>query len=381
MLKTWFNRLLRLGVVLGLIAAIAAWVRWKPTAVKSHRVQPISLVAEVMGTGTLEARVQVSISPKIAARISEVRVDQGDSVEAGQELVRLEDDELKQRVEIAEANQQSAEAAIRRLESDRDRATAVLEQAQKNYQRIEVLVRQNAASQEELDKATEALAIASAGVSRADAAINEGQKELITAQKTLGYEQTRLSDATVTAPFDGLIVRRLRNAGDVVVPGSSILTLIATEEIWISAWVDETEMARLEIGQPARVLFRSEPERSYPGTLARLGREADRETREFIVDVRLLELPEHWAVGQRAEVYLEVDRRADALAVPPAYVVSRAGQTGVYVRIADRAVWRPLELGLEGRQGIEVTRGLVDDEELIMPIDLGGALFAGRRVK
>lgn len=80
------------------------------------------------------------------------------------------------------------------------------------------------------------------------------------------------------APFDGLIVARQREAGDVVVPGSSILTLISTDLLWIRAWVDETEMSRLAESQSARVVFRSEPERAYPGRVLRLGREADRES-------------------------------------------------------------------------------------------------------
>ena len=57
--------------------------------------------------------------------------------------------------------------------------------------------------------------------------------------------------------------------------------------LWISAWVDETELARIDEGQPARVVFRAEPDHSYEGRVTRLGRETDRETRECTVDVRV----------------------------------------------------------------------------------------------
>ncbi len=161
-----------------------------------------------------------------------------------------------------------------------------------------------AVSQEEVDKAVEALAIADAGLSRAVAAITEGQKDLIAAEKTLEYHRARLADTKIVAPFDGLIVRRHRDSGDVVVPGTAILTLISTDELWISAWVEEAEMAKLKADQVARVVFRSEADHAYSVRAVRLGREADRETREFIVDVRVREWPENWAVGQRAEVYI-----------------------------------------------------------------------------
>ena len=171
------------------------------------------------------------------------------------------------------------------------------EQAQRSHDRTQKLSKQNAISQEDVDKAIEALAVAVAGASRAEAAITEGQKELIAAEKTLEYHRTRLKDSAIVAPFDGLIVKRVREPGDVVVPGSAVLTLISTDELWISAWVDETEMERLKQDQKARVVFRSESDKSFPATVVRLGKEADRETREFIVDVRVLELPKNWAVG------------------------------------------------------------------------------------
>src|ERR1035437_7043733 len=101
------------------------------------------------------------------------------------------------------------------------------------------------------------------------------------------------------SPYDGLITRRDRDSGGIVVPGASILQLVATNEIWVSAWVDETAITGLKTGQPARVVFRSEPAQSYAGEVARLGREADRETREFVVDVRVKELPENWIIGQQ----------------------------------------------------------------------------------
>jgi HlyD family secretion protein len=97
-----------------------------------------------------------------------------------------------------------------------------------------------------------------------------------------------------------------------------VLSLISTEVLWVSAWVDETEMSRIAVGQPARVAFRSEDAKSFRGEVARLGRETDRETREFTVDIRVLELPTNWAVGQRAEVYIETARRDKAKISQPA---------------------------------------------------------------
>jgi HlyD family secretion protein len=184
------------------------------------------------------------------------------------------------------------------------------------------------------------------------------------------------------SPYDGLVVRRDRDPGVVVVPGSSILQLIDTREMWVSAWVDETSMAPLTVGQSARVVFRSEPGLSYPGEVARLGREVDRETREFLVDVRVQQLPSNWAVGQRAEVFIETGRQSEVVMIPQHFLLWRAGKPGVMVNEQGKAQWREINLGVSGQQDIEVTQGLSAGDEIIKPTDnLKQTLEDGQSVK
>jgi len=379
-ISPWVGRLLKLLVIVTVAGGFFYWMRYQPVSVVTHIVERGTVVSEVMGTGTLEARVEGTISPKISGRVTKLFYDQGDRVTAGDLLVRLDDEELHQQVSIAEANVEAAQAAVVRLNTDKQRAKAIFEQARKSHDRIQSLIRENAVSPEEADKATEALVVAEAGVSRAEAAIAEGQKELVSAEKTLEYHRARLNDTEIHAPFDGLIVNRRREPGDVVVPGSSILTLISTEELWISAWVDETEMARLEPDQSARVVFRSQPEQSYAASVSRLGREADRETREFIVDVRVLELPKNWAVGQRAEVYIQTDQIEDAAAIPAAFIVRNGGETGVFAAEEGRVRWRSVIPGLRGHNSVEISSGLQPGDVVIAPLNPQTELRTGQKV-
>jgi len=378
MQKLWF--ILKLVLLAGVIGTIVYLIWFSPLSVIAHTAQKGLLIAEVMGTGTLEARVETTISPKISGRIVEVMADQGIRVTEGDLLVRLDDAELKQQVEIAQANLDATSAAIVRLTTDKDRAAAVYNQAKKSNERILVLVQKNASSQDDADKAVEALAVAEAGVSRAEAAIAEGQKEIVAAEKTLEYHRARLHDTKIVAPFDGLIVKRNREPGDVVVPGSSILTLISTDELWIRAWVDETEMARLKTDQSARVLFRSEPDKAYPGKVVRLGREADRETREFIVDVLVLELPTYWAVGQRAEAFIEITRKDDVLLLPASLIVKRDDATGVFIDRDGVAAWRPISVGVRSRDTVEVLEGLSEGDSVITSKISKMVITDGRKV-
>ena len=172
----WNWRVAKIGALVLAIAAAVYGFKFGPIRVATHLVEQGPLVAEVMGTGTLEARVEVTISPKISDRITKIFVDQGDQVSAGQLLLQLDDDELQQQVAIALANVDAATAAIHRLRIDKDRAAAVFDHAQKNNTRIQPLVSKNAATQNEADKATETLALAIAGVASAEASITEGRK-------------------------------------------------------------------------------------------------------------------------------------------------------------------------------------------------------------
>ncbi len=376
----WLWRLVKAAVVIATIGAVVYFVRFRPVVVIQHEVERGAIVSEVMGTGTLEARVKATVSPKIAGRIDSVLVDQGDTVTKGQSLVRLDDAELTQQVAIAEADVQTKQAAIERVNSDINRAAAVFNQATINYKRISALNQQNAISRDELDKADEARSIAESDVARADAALAEARKALVVAERTLEFQKTKLSDSRIVAPFDGMIVRRDREPGDVVVPGSPMLSLISTDQIWISAWVDETEMSKLSAGQTAKVIFRSEPELKLPGKLVRLGKETDRETREFIVEVEVLQLPENWAVGQRAEVFIETGRKTDIVEIPSNFISRNGGRVGVFINNNGVIDWQAIEPGIRGQEKIEVLTGLEPGQQVVLPSQPGMQLRRGQRI-
>ena len=377
---------LRQAIVWCFVATAAATlvykIRFAAVPAIGHTVTRGEMVAEVMGTGTLEARVETTVSPRIQERLAEVLVDQGDSVKAGQLLARLDDAEAAQQVAIAEATLAAARRTRERVEADLARAEAVLTQARLNQKRLTDLAVSRAASQSDADKAIESLAVAEADMKRSQAAISEAEAQILMAEKNLLFRREQLAFTTIEAPYDGLVIRRDRDPGDIVVPGASLLQLISRDELWISAWIDETAMNALAPGHPARIVFRSESVRNYPGTVARLGREADRETREFLVDVRVSELPPNWAIGQRAEVFIETGRQQTALLLPEDFLQWQQGNVGVWVHTEGKARWRKVTTGARSRGMLAITDGLKPGE-VVLQASPGSnkPLAAGRRVK
>ena len=367
-------------VILVALAGVVYWLRFRPVPVHGYRISKGEIVAEVMGTGTLESRMQTAVSSKISGRIVALLVDQGDRVEAGQVLVRLDDSELVQQVEIARSALAAAKAAVDRVEADERRTKAVMDKVLRDHERNRRLFANKSISVNEIENSEKSLTVAEADFASARAASVEKKKNLIVAQNTLDYNLARLDDTVIKAPFNGLIVRRDREPGDVVVPGSSIFVLISTQELWIRAWVDETDLAKLSPGQASRIVFRSEPDHPYPGKVARLGRETDRETRQFVVDVEVNALPVNWSVGQRAEVYIQTVRKTDVVVVPLRFLLRNKDRVGLYLADGGRASWRPLNIGVRGREAVEVLGGLAPGDTVITSVG-PREITDGRRVK
>ena len=369
-----------------IVAALAGFAIYKfkfaPVPAVGHTVARGELVAEVMGTGTLEARVKTTVSARIQERLAEVLADQGDSVKAGELLARLDAAEAGQQVAIAEATLAAAKQTAERVRADLARSEAVLAQAQLDHKRQSGLVATKAVAQSDADKSAEALRVAEADLKRSHATIGEAEGQIVVAEKNLLFRKEQLAFTEIHSPYDGLIIRRDRDPGDVLVPGASLMQVISLGELWVSAWVDETAMPALATDQPARIVYRSEPGRSYPGKVSRLGREMDRETREFLVDVHATELPKNWTIGQRAEVFIETARQADAVLLPPAFLVWKAGRAGVFMNAGGKAQWREVTPGLRGKDHVAITQGLSAGDQVVRaPDGQKAALTDGQRIK
>jgi HlyD family secretion protein len=353
--------------------------RWASVPAEAQAVTTGPLTQEVPGTGTLEARVKATLSARIQERLAEVLVDQGDPVRSGQLVARLDDGELRQQVDLAAANLASAGATAERVAVDETRARAVEEQARTDLQRIQDLVRKKVSSESELDKATERMRIAEADVQRARAATLEARQQVRVSEATLAYHRERLAFTQIVSPFDGLVTRRDRDPGTIVLPGSSILQLVATNELWVSAWIDETSAAALKPGQAATLLFRSDGTNQVAGQVVRLGRETDRETREFLVDIAPRRLPANWTLGQRADVFIQTTSIPDALSIPERFVHWQDGRTGVYALTKGRAEWRAVTLGVRSRDRVQVQGGLAREDRVLLSSS-GKPLRNGQRV-
>ncbi len=188
---------------------------------KLAAVRMIEVPATESAVGTVRAVHESAIGSKLLAKVSEVRVKAGQTVKRGELLVKLDDADLQ-------ARRQQAVAAVNAARATRD-------QAKIEFERTRRLFEQASASQLEFDRTSTALKAAEADLHRAEETANE--------------TETILSYAEIRSPIDGLVVDKKVDAGDMVTPGQTLLTLYDPTRMQLVASVRESLTHRLEVGQ------------------------------------------------------------------------------------------------------------------------------------
>lgn len=366
--------------VLAAVVLAIVWMRvLSPVGVRVVRVELGTIVEEAFGRGTIESEREAAVGFDLVGRLSDVLVDEGDRVTLGQELARLDTDQAQADLQSAKTGIAAARSSLRRIAAEEERARALLATAEREVARTRALFKSGAVSGAENDETEDKLRIARAELDRVLGQRAEATRGIDVASG--GAEQRRVAmvRATLLAPFDGLVTRRLREPGDTVTIGTTVLRLVDTDRVYVQAAIDETVLSRLGVGQTATITFPGSPTPTT-GKVTRIGWEADRQTHELGVDVTPDKLDRRVAIGQRADVRIELARRDRVLRVPSAVIHVDGDGPFVYVdRDGEIAIARP-QLGITGATHVEILAGLAEGDAVLA--GAGSApLPVGRRWK
>jgi RND family efflux transporter MFP subunit len=240
-----------------------------------------------------------------------------------------------------------------------EEAKASLADADREYERWKKIVAKGIERQELLDKADTQLQLARARLKQAEAS----------------YEYS-----LIRAPFDGVVVKRMAQAGENVGPaggvatGGSLCTLVDRNSLEMVADVNETNIAKVKVGQKAEVAAEARPERKYKGEVRQIVPTADRTKGIVQVKIRLIDPDEALLPEMAARVAL-LREGAEAgaprrLIAPRGAVRDRGGRKVVFILEAGRVRMQAVETGAEGEDGVEILKGLQGGEDVVT----GGAL-------
>lgn len=372
------HRWMALGAAITLACAWLGWRYGIATNAGATTVRSATLHSELFGPGIVDATARSQLSPKTNGRIVELRVHSGDQVAAGATLVRLQSESAEALLQQAQAQLASARAQLVSARADSERATALADQADRDRRRLNYLAERDSdtVAVADLDLSITTFASAVAEESRARAQVDATQSAVLAAQGAVAYQASQLAENVLAAPFAGVITQRIRSVGDTVGPGSGILEVADPASVFIQARFDESLLPAVSLNAQARVAFHSSEGAGVAGHVARIDRVVDGETREFIVEIALDALPSHWALGQRADVYVQASVPIKT-ALPRRYV--RWNDQGAYVWVLrnGRATRQPVAIGLTSGDAMQIISGLTGADLVLEP---SGRLYPGRRV-
>ena len=273
-------------IVILLAAAVAAGMYFYPRLVR----KPVPL-NQLSLSGNIEAHESL-VGFKVAGRIVELPVEEGQQVVEGALLARLDDADLKQRIRIDEASVKVRESSlaltlagprqqeVKAAQQTMIDAEADLEQRKLDSDRAQRLFAKDEVSAQERDQAATALkraqAIFNAAQQRYNEAMEGSRKEDIAiaqanlnqSSASLGLSQVNLSYTVLHAPSAGVVTVRQAELGEVVSPGSPVVTLADLDHIWLRAYIAETDLGRITWGQEANVTTDTFPEKQYHGRIS-----------------------------------------------------------------------------------------------------------------
>jgi RND family efflux transporter MFP subunit len=299
-------------------------------------VRRIKLPVWESAVGTIRAVHETTIGSKLMARVVEVNLKAGQEVKTGDILVRLDDTDLRAKLQQAKAALTAAEA--------------VHSQAKVDEKRYAELVRQNAVSRQQYEQTATALRSAEAELRRVQESVNE--------------VQAMLDWATVRAPIDGVVIDKKVDAGDMVTPGQVLVTLYDPDRMQLVASVRESLTRRLQVGQDIGVHIDGLDKRCS-GAISEIVPEAQAASRTFQVKVTG-PCPSGIYTGMFGRLLIPLDE--EQVLVIPREAVRKVGQLEL-VDVVDggRASRRAIRTGRTLDGDVEVLSGLRETEQVVIP--------------
>ena len=360
------RQILALGaLVAALLAAgsVAYWRFWRALDVAVVTAAQGAIPARVTGPGTVQARVPVTLSARVNASITQVSADVGDTVRQGQLLVTLDNRDLSARRGVVAGQQEALSRTTDGAHAALAKAQADLELARSKQRRDAELQSQGFVSQAVVDASNAALGAALAGVDAARATLAARQADANTLTQEARYSETVLSYTRILAPMDGVVVQRLGEVGNTVVPGTPLLRIVDPRSLWVATRVDESVVGRVAPGQVASIRLRSGA--VLPGKVARIALQSDPATRELDVHVSFDTIPQRFAIDQEAEVDIAVGEDRGILVPLTALLRDRTGRQGVLVVEGGRTRFQAVTTGGADSLQVMVRTGLNGAESVV----------------
>jgi HlyD family secretion protein len=351
-----------------------------------------TMIRSVVATGKVEPITKVEIKSKANGIIEVLRVDVGDLVKPGDVLVELDKENLSARAREERANLQAAEASLKGADAALQKNVIEaegpdVEFARRAYARAQALFEQKLAPQSGLDEAKNALDMAEnrqrsakGQLVVARAKVAEADAKVAQARAAVARAEEELRNATIRAPIRGMVLTRDVEVGSPVssilnmgAAASLVMTLGDIQQVFVRGKVDEADIGRVRLAQPARISVETFKDRKFEGKVTQIspiGVEKDNVT-TFEVEVSIQNPGNELKANMTANAEIVLEEHPHSLIVPEAAITYDAQkQAFVDVVATDTAEGRrrvPVKLGVGSGTRTQVLDGLKEGDKVVLP--------------
>lgn len=360
----WALGALALAAVLGLLAG------QRKLEVQTSAVQtayPSAQYALLTASGYVVAQRRAAVSSKATGRLLELRVREGSTVKSGELIARLDAADVQAGVQLAQAGVAQALAGLRQAEAGVAQTRVEVANAEAELQRAQGLLAQGFISAQNMDAARRRADAARASLVSASAAVGSAQAVQAQAAAQLKAQNVNRDNTEIRAPFDGVVLVKNANVGDMITPFSSaagsqgaVVTMADMGTLEVEADVSESNVGKVRAEQPVEITLDALPELRFAGNVARIVPTVDRAKATVMTKIRFAKIDPRVLPEMSAKVVFlsQAPGPADAnpvTAVNPKTVVQKDGKATVFRVVGDSVEAVVVSTGRTLGDALEIT--------------------------
>jgi len=338
---------------------------------------PSQSVSLLNASGYIVAQRKAAVASKVTGRLVALMVEEGSKIKQGQIIARMENIDVSAVRDQAAANRNTSRANLEQAKADRDNA-------QREYERYKRLVANGYVSRSAYETVETRYQRAVEGVKALEAAVQAGDAALKTAEASLDYTLIR-------APFDGVVLTKNADVGDIVTPigaaanaKAAVVTIADMNSLQVEADVSETSITTIRVGQPCDIQLDALPNMRFRGEVHAVVPTVDRSKATVLVKVRFLDkdprmLPDMSAKVSFLSRRLSPEEMKPRLAASRSALIDRKGGTFAYLLEGNRVRQTPVWIGATFGDMVEIVSGLKEGDRVVVTPPKG--LKDGSRIK
>ena len=380
-------------------------------AVETYQLKEADLEISLNYSGTVSYLNKARISPKIAGEIIDIYVEEGQEVEAGEVLAKLDDRELKNNLSKAEMAKQEAELAYRKAELSLENSKNNLEQSKaalneaksdlvqwrKDYQRDKKLYEEDVIAKVKFEQTATQYQKVRSRVQSMEAAVKSArtaikiaesdleiiQSQLSRAESELNNAGIRLENTEIKAPFSGVILDKIAEKGEFAASSQPLfMASKSLDLVEIESYIGMNDLSKIDLGTEAEITFSNLKGEKYRAEISEISPISNPQNRTTKIKFKVENREQHLKDGMAASVKIIAERFENELILPEKAVFEFRDQAHVYVIKDSKAEFRKVELGSSDGHSTVVKSGLEENEIVaisnINELRDGAAVYLGR---